>query len=155
MFLAWWAAATRDLRIAVLEDAGFLVVAIALILASATEFRRKLLFTLGLVGVFALFDTVALLTGLRALVEDPGASGDLPSELGRAVFHAFRLGLPIAGVLFFAGARVSSLWEGPESSREPVGACPICGKKRVGLEAHVRDAHGPKELKRLQRDGLL
>ena len=138
------------------QDAGFVVPAVAVILASGMDTRRKAGTILALGTVFVLGDTVAELSGVRVVSETGIPASDTPGgHVAAGLYHVFRVGVPVAALLVATRGDVTSLWA--REAEGPIGTdkCPICGRRRTGLEAHVRDTHGEKALRKLKARGRL
>ena len=111
LFGVWWVLIDGYSRYGLLMDAAFMLPVIAVILASAFPTRGKLR-ALGVLAVlFVLGDTAALLAGLGEV----SATG-LPSseavldQAAAALYHVFRLGLPIAVLVAVCEGDLRRLW---------------------------------------------
>ena len=150
LYFVWWAYVSLTGGEWLLAAAGFSVAAVAVLLASQLSRREKLGYTAALLLLAALGEIVAELAGIVTVAGQDGGP-----QLAGAAYHTFRIGLPITILLIATKGDRASLWQSPILSAATAGKCPICGAQRVGMEAHVKDAHGEKELARVRARGLI
>jgi hypothetical protein len=104
LFFVWWMLVTRGATPYLVQDGAFLIPVVAVMIASTVPIRSKLIAVGVLVAVFALGDTVAYLMGVRETARTGVVyANSLGSRLGGAAYHAFRVGVPVAGLLLFTG----------------------------------------------------
>lgn len=144
----WWSVTITYTDWWVIGNAGFSVPVFAAILASTMDWRSKGRALGALAAVFLLGDVIAEVSGARAIAGGAPGGDSAAGSVVAALYHVFRMGVPIATLLVVAGGNVSSLWTVP--SRPKSDVCPVCGRRRSGLEAHVRDAHGDEVLRSLK-----
>lgn len=159
LFGVWWwlVIVTGEGHATVVDGAGFCVPVLASILASELDRTRRTIAAAGLLLLYVVGELVFAASGMRVVAE----TGRVPEDtllwhVAAAAYHAFRLGLPVAVLVAATGGDLRRLWR--RSSAGTRGAnrrCPECGRRKVGLEAHIRDVHGREALDRARRRGLL
>jgi hypothetical protein len=135
------------------ENAAFLLPVISVLAVSALPIRRKVFGIAMLLAAYLASEAPFVMTGTGSFGGEVAVSSQALGAAARAgLHHAFRLGLPLAILVLMTSAKPSSLWE---AEAPEAGACPVCGKRKAGLEAHVRDAHGVARLRELKAAGRL
>lgn len=149
---AWWAVIRAQNGWWIVENAGFCIPVLAAVFASTMSWRKKGWAAGTLAAVFLLGDAIAELSGVRAMAADASGFATIGGSVAGVLYHVFRMGVPIAALLIVVGGDVSSLWAVSDLGRD---VCPVCGRRRVGLAAHVRDVHGQEVLRSLKAKGRL
>ncbi len=150
LFVAWWFATAGPAQVRwIVADAGFVIPVLAIILASRLTRREKILAIGSLVVLFVEMDIVFSLLGVRGVAETGQATTNTAMGYSvAAIYHALRIGLPIGTLIVVSKGNPQTLWAPVGEERAVSDRCPYCGRRRAGLEMHIRDAHGQKALQR-------
>ncbi|MBI5231827.1 MAG: hypothetical protein HY876_06650 [Coriobacteriales bacterium] len=154
LFTGWRFAVTHMASPGVIGDAAFAIPGIAAIVAASASLKRKAALVAGLGASLTAGYVVASWAGVASSGASAAGATTFVTSVGGTVYHVFRLAVPIGAILLLADGDVARLWSA-DAAPEGRGTCPVCGKRKAGLEAHIRQVHGEKALRKLAAAGKL
>jgi hypothetical protein len=126
------------------KESHFLIPALAVVIAArGASVKRKAIFVGLAVMLFVALDAIAISVDIAGLAVAQGVGAQLATVGYFTLMFAFSL----AALVFFLEGRPELLWQTREVDHGRFPVCPVCGKRRANLAAHIRDAHGEKVLR--------